>query len=146
MGMGRFPTCQSEFNWLYDWDSARRVINNWSTPLVVSSLGTQFLTGKTLSKNTPKSNPVRRSYEIYLNGENRGNYSWDLIAAYHGVNEINSFFEEVGGYKIFLDEKLGKNYWIEDNSSKKQTFLRLKSSRIQARKEIEKLLTKPPEN
>ena len=145
MGWGVFPSAQAEFNWLFDWEAARRVINNWPTPLVVSTLGSQFLIGKTLSMSTPKSNPVRRCYEIYMKGENRGNYSWDLIAAYHGVREKNSYFEEVNGYQIHLDEELGRSFWTEDKENKrKHSYLRLIGSRVQIKKELEQLLTQPP--
>ena len=68
MGMGSFPEGNAEFNWLLDWNSAQRVINHWPIPLVVSTLGSQFRTGKRLSKTTPITNPVRRCYEIYMNG------------------------------------------------------------------------------
>ena len=147
MGMGSFPSAQAEFNWLYDWDAARRVINNWPTPLVVTTLGSQFLNGKTLSKSTPQSNPVRRCYEIYLDGENRGNYSWDLIAAYYGVKDGNPYFEEVTGYKIHLDQELGNNYWMKDDKeSKMHSYLRLNSPRVKIKKELERLLTHPISN
>ena len=147
MGMGTFPNGNAEFNWLMDWESARRVINHWPTPLVVSTLGSQFRNGKKLSKATPITNPVRRCYEIYMNGQNRGNYSWDLIAAYHGVRESNPYFEEISGFQIQLKEELGKNYWIEDILNKKNhSYLRLISSKVQAKKELEDLLTKLPRN
>jgi hypothetical protein len=145
MGMGVFPSANAEYNWLMDWESARRVINHWPTALVVTTLGSQFRNGRTLSKMTPISNPVRRCYEIYLRGENRGNYSWDLITAYHGVRESNPFFEEVGGFQIHLKEELGKNYWTEDNmNNKKHSYLRLRSSKVEAKRELEGLLTKLP--
>ena len=145
MGIGRFPSANAEFNWLMDWDSARRVINFWPTPIIVNALGSQFLNGKKLSSETPKNNPVRRCYEIYMVGENRGNFNWDLIAAYHGVLEKNPFFEEIGGYSIVLEPELGINHWVDDDTnSKKHTYLKLKSSRVQAKRAIEELLIKPP--
>ncbi|MFX0075098.1 MAG: nucleoside hydrolase [Candidatus Hermodarchaeota archaeon] len=147
MGMGTFPEGNAEFNWLLDWYSAQRVINHWPTPLVVSTLGSQFRNGRTLSKATPITNPVRRCYEIYLKGENRGNYSWDLIAAYHGVREQNPHFEEVRGHYIHLKQYLGKSIWTVDRKNlRKHSYLRLKSSRVAAKKELENLLTKLPKN
>jgi hypothetical protein len=145
MGMGTFPEGNAEFNWLMDWYSAQRVINHWPTPLVVSTLGSQFRNGGTLSKKTPINNPVRRCYEIYMNGENRGNYSWDLIAAYHGVREQNPYFEEVQGHYIHLEQYLGKSNWKVDRKNlKKHSYLRLKSSKVVAKKELEGLLTALP--
>ncbi len=147
MGNGKFPSSMAEFNWLMDWDSARRVINNWPTEIVVQSLGTQFLTGKTLSRKTAKSNPVRKCYEIYTRGENKGNFSWDPIAALYGVRGSEPYFEEVKGYKIVLEQELGKNHWIPDESDKSShSFLKLKSSRMQLRNELENLIVKSPGN
>ncbi len=147
MGMGTFPSGNAEFNWLMDWYSAQRVINHWPTPLVVSTLGSQFQNGRTLSKTTPITNPVRRCYEIYMNGENRGNYSWDLIAAYHGVREQNPYFEEVKGYQIHLKQYIGKSIWTVDRKNlRKHSYLRLISSKVDAKKELERLLTKLPKN
>lgn len=147
MGMGTFPEGKAEFNWLMDWYSAQSVINHWPTPLVVSTLGSQFRNGRTLSKTTPITNPVRRCYEIYMNGENRGNYSWDLIAAYHGVREQNPLFEEVRGHQIHLEQYLGKSIWTVDRKNlRKHSYLRLISSKVATKKELEKLLTALPKN
>jgi inosine-uridine nucleoside N-ribohydrolase len=145
MGMGRFPSCNAEFNWLMDWDAARKVINNWPTELVVSTYGNQFLTGKTLTSKTPETNPVRKCYEIYLQGGNKGNYSWDLIAALYGVRGADPYFEELKGYRIILEEELGKNHWIEDDSRKSaHIYLKLKNPKRLLKKELENLMTKPP--
>jgi inosine-uridine nucleoside N-ribohydrolase len=145
MGMGRFPSCMAEFNWLMDWEAAREVINNWPTELVVSSYGNQFLTGKTLSGKTPKTNPIRKCYEIYLKGANRGNYSWDLIAALYGVRGADPYFEELKGYKIILEKEFGKNHWIEDdNENPPHIYLKLKSPKKLLKKELESLLVHPP--
>ncbi len=147
MGIGKFPSSMAEFNWLMDWDAARRIFNNWPTKIVVQFNGTQFLTGKTLSSKTPETNPVRKCYEIYLRGPKKGNFSWDPIAALYGVRGSDPYFEEVKGYKIVLERVLGKNYWIRDESEKSSySFLRLKSPRKHLRNEIENLMVKPPNN
>lgn len=147
MGMGRFPSCNAEFNWLMDWEAARKVINNWPTELVVSTNGNQFLTGKTLSTKTPEDNPVRKAYEIYLQGPNKGNFSWDLVAALYGVRGADPYFEELGGYRIILEQELGKNHWVEDNSEKPpHIYLKLKNPKRLLKKELETLMVKPPSN
>ncbi len=147
MGMGRFPSCNAEFNWLMDWDAAKKVINNWPTELVVSTYGNQFLTGKLLSSHTPETNPVRKCYEIYLQGPNKGNYSWDLIATLYGVLGVNPFFEEFKGYRIILEQEHGKNHWIENTSGKPpHIYLKLKNPKRLLKKELETLLVKPPAN
>ena len=147
MGMGRFPSCNAEFNWLMDWEAARKVINNWPTELVVSTYGNQFLTGKTLTSKTPETNPVRKAYEIYLQGPNKGNYNWDLVAALYGVRGADPYFEELRGYRIILEQELGKNHWVEDNSGKPpHIYLKLKNPKRLLKKELETLMIKPPVN
>jgi purine nucleosidase len=147
MGMGRFPSCMAEFNWLMDWEAAKKVMNNWPTELVVSTYGNQFLTGKTLSSKTPEKNPVRKCYEIYLQGPNRGNYSWDLIAALYGVRGADPYFEELKGYKIILEEEFGKNHWIEDKNKKPpHIYLKLKNPKKPLKTELENLMVKLPAN
>ena len=82
-----------------------------------------------------------------MNGANRGNYSWDLIAAYHGVREQNPYFEVVKGHQIHLLQHIGKSKWTVDRKNlRKHSYLRLKSSKVQAKKELENLLTKLPGN
>ena len=80
-----------------------------------------------------------------MDGENRGNYSWDLIAAYYGVRKVNPYFEEIKGFQIHLKSELGKSYWTEDRTNhKNHSYLRLVSSKVEAKKELEGLLTKFP--
>lgn len=147
MGMGKFPSCNAQFNWRMDWDAARKVINNWPTELVVSTYGNQFLIGKTLTSKTPKTNPVRKCYEIYMQGPNKGSYCWDLVAALYGVRGAVPYFEELKGYRIILEEELGKNHWVEDNSKKPpHIYLKLKNPKRLLKKELETLLVKPPAN
>ena len=59
MGIGKYPESNAEFNWRMDWESAQLVIQNWPTPLVVQSYGTEFLTGNKLSIKTPESTKYR---------------------------------------------------------------------------------------
>ena len=80
-----------------------------------------------------------------MEGEHRGNYSWDLVAAYHGVRDENPYFEEVDGFKIVLEQGTGNNHWEKDvNAEKAHSFLKMKSSLSQAKKELERLLTTAP--
>ena len=147
MGMGKFPSCIAQFNWRMDWDAARRVINNWTTKLVVQSNGTQILTSKPLSIKTPESNPVRKCYDIYLRGKNRGHYSWDHITALYSVRGCGNYLEEVKGYRIKLEQELGINHWIPDKTNNPpHSFIKLKGPKKLLRDEIDNLMVKPPAN
>ncbi len=147
MAEASYPSAVDIFNWVVDWDSARRVVDEWPTELVVQSLGAQFLTGRTLSKSTPESNPVRRCYEIYLRGPNLGNFCWDLISVLYGVCGCGPYFEEKKGYRIVLEPEPGKNHWIPDESDKpSQMFLKMVCKKTLLKKKIEELTVKPPSN
>ncbi|MHA2283742.1 MAG: nucleoside hydrolase [Promethearchaeota archaeon] len=146
MGIGKYPEAKAEFNWLMDWESARIVIHQWPTPLVVQSNGTEFRTGNTLSSKTPESNPVRNCYETFLGGQRKGGvFSWDLITALYGVRGSEPFFDEKYGYRLILEPELGINHWIPDGKSEyNHSFLQLKSPNISLKRVIEKLLVKHP--
>jgi hypothetical protein len=136
---------KAEFNWLLDWESARRVIHHWPTPLVVQSNGTDFRTGHTLSSKTPESNPVRKCYETFSGGPRKGVFSWDLITALYGVRGTEPFFDEKYGHRLVLEPELGKNHWIpEVRSEYNHSFLQLRGPNISLKRAIEKLLVKHP--
>ena len=148
MGIGRYPEAEEEFNWLMDWESARKVIRHWPTPLVVQSNGTQFLTGSKLSIKTPESNPVRMCYETYLGRPREGNNSWDPIAALYSVRGADPYLDEKKRFHIILEQELGKNHWVSDeNNEHNHSFLQLKIEvpKIKLKKALEDLITKPPQ-
>ena len=145
MGIGTFPSAQAQFNWLMDWESARFVIKHWPTDLVVQSNGTEFLTGNKLSIRTPESNPIRKIYETYLKRPRKGNFSWDLIAAFYGVKGSGPYLEEKKGYQLILEPELGKNHWIPvQNQEINHSYLTLNPPTIKLKKALEDLLTKHP--
>ena len=147
MGIGLYPKSKDIFNWIIDWESAVNVIERWPTRLVIQPLGSQFLTGKTLPLKTPKSNPVRISYELIFDGNKNGNFSWDLITALYAVRGAEPYFEEQMGYKLIMDSELGKNHWEKDKiQNPPHIMLSLKGKRLKVAKELESLLVQPPKN
>lgn len=62
---------------------SKNVVNNWPSTLVFNTGGLchSIVTGETLSRKTPFSNPVRRAYEVFRKGPNRGRPSWDLCSS-----------------------------------------------------------------
>ncbi len=143
MGIGKYPESNAEFNWRMDWESAQLVIQNWPTPLVVQSYGTEFLTGNKLSSKTPESNPVRMCYETYMGKPRKGNASWDPITALYGVRGNDPYLYENHGYRLILDPELWKNRWVPDESNEyNHSFLQLKSRKKKLKKAIEDLIIK----
>jgi len=145
MGIGLFPKSKDIFNWIIDWESAVNVIEKWPTKLVVQPLGSQFLTGKSLSSKTPKDNPVRVSYELLFEGNKMGNFSWDLITVLYAVRGAEPYFQTLNGYKLVMDCEMGMNYWEKDDKrDPPHHMLELKGKRMVVAKLLESLLIQPP--
>ena len=61
-----------EWNVHRDAAASARAINDWPTPIIFSGyeIGVKVNTGRRLAE-TPKTNPVRRAYELYNGLKNR---------------------------------------------------------------------------
>ncbi len=92
MGSGSFPRGRDGFNWWMDKAASGAVLNNWPTSLAVSEWGGAILTGARLCTETPRANPVRRAYEIYLFGEGKSRCSWDQVAVLYAVRGAGDYF------------------------------------------------------
>ena len=71
-------------NFKPDADAAVVVVRDWPTPVVFSGLGGEetLLTGQTLN-TTPRDNPVRKAYELFLGGK-PARQSADLVTVLYG--------------------------------------------------------------
>lgn len=90
---GKFPQGK-EANLVNHAEAAEHAIANWPTPVVFSGyeIGVKILTGGR-TKQLPKSDPVRRAYELY-NG-NRPHKSWDQTAVLYGVRGLDGALADV---------------------------------------------------
>lgn len=98
-------------NWMIDRDSAAEVLHHWPAELVVTPLGRNVWTGKTLSDVYPEDDPVRQAYEIYMCGPNISQQSWDLIAVYYAVRGCEDLFQECRGKHCYLHADNGLYHW-----------------------------------
>ena len=96
----------NDFNWDRDGlGDAERITKEWPTPIVVMPLGSGINTGARLTTETPTSNPVRKSYELFrrsdgISGKSRS--SWDQLAVIYGVRGTSTIFTEKKGKNIDL--------------------------------------------
>jgi len=88
-----------EWNVLMDIPSAQRVFHNWMPPIIFSpwEVGDPIITGRTLMNITSENNPVKKSYELFTNGQ--GRMSWDLITVIYAIR---------GGCKLWELSEKGK--------------------------------------
>lgn len=102
-------------------DQTQYVIENWTTPIIVSQEGEHIKTGAALEE-TPIDNPVREAYYKWFDNSFQDRSSWDQVAVLYGVRGTDEYFEEVGegtgqlkngyiwnmkpGYRMYLTHKL----------------------------------------
>lgn len=98
-------------NWMMDLEAADHVLREWPVKLVVTPLGRNVWTGRTLSDIWPEDDPVRRAYEVYMRGPNIPQQSWDLIAVYYCVRGCEDLFKEKRGEHCYLNPTTGLHQW-----------------------------------
>jgi inosine-uridine nucleoside N-ribohydrolase len=124
---GQYPNSGGggEFNFAGDGAAAANIANNWPTKIVFNGfeIGVSVKTGHTLTGSTTTSNPVRKSYELYV-GANTDRESWDNISAYYAVRPNTGLFTEVGNGSNAVNSSSGANTWVS-SPVKNHVYLKL---------------------
>ncbi|KAF8530063.1 hypothetical protein BU17DRAFT_59841 [Hysterangium stoloniferum] len=136
--------------------TAAKVLEEWPSPVTFlgSNIGRAVITGQVLEK-TPANNPVRVAYEIYHNGTNVENGSWDLLATYFGVLGLKEGSFQYGNanrggrIEVFANATAGWNYNVTVPFQRRQHFLDFKQTNVTIANKVDALLsqfgnTKPP--
>lgn len=139
---GAYPSGR-EWNFLNDVAATKKVVEEWPTRQVYSGfeVGATVFTGARLDQ-TPRDNPVRRGYQIYV-GAGNDRESWDLTAVYYAVRGGDNLFTEStrpGSVKILHD---GSNEWV-DTPVKDQTYLLKTASDETIARTLEDLMLRSP--
>ncbi|MEH1098474.1 nucleoside hydrolase [Micromonospora sp. CPCC 205561] len=142
---GAFPS-GSEFNLNQRPSAAAAALNNWPGRAVFSGyeIGDSIYTGGALTQ-TPATNPIRRSYELYQGaGNNRS--SWDQTSVYYAVRGTAGLFGHAGGTgSISVDAGNGSNYW-NTSVDKDQNYLTMVVPDGTVARAIDALMLQPPRN
>jgi len=106
---GKFPRGK-EWNVFRDAAASKYAIENFPRPIVFSGyeIGSRVKTGAKL-RETPKSSPIRRAYELYNGLNNRE--SWDQTAALYAVRGLD------GGLAEFWDLKTTGHCHVEPDGT-----------------------------
>ena len=104
MGAPNEPNC---FNWGMDAYASERFFALCPTPVYISAEGTKIVTGEHLTTHLSDTHPLRRAYEIWLEKENLGRASWDLIAALYAIDPNHPYLKEsnLGACNYIIDKK-----------------------------------------
>ncbi len=101
----------------------QKVFENWPTPMVVSQLGGDVMTGACL-EDAPDS-PIRTSFYKWFSDSYKNRCSWDEIAVMYAVTGTALFEESYDGYGSLSNGyryKMSKNwrYFIKPKHSSKE--------------------------
>ena len=130
-------------NFKPDPSAAVAVAASWPGTIHFSGMGEKVLTGQGLKK-TPRNNPVRRVYELYLGGK-EARPSWDQVTLLYAVRPQAEFWQvRTDGYNHIFDN--GTNQWREAPDKDHALVSFGKGDRQTVRDTIEELMTAlPPE-
>ncbi len=146
---GQFPrSARPETNIALDAAAAVTVTNSWPTPIVWQGfeIGNRMNNGVSL-QNTPKDNPVRRSYELrpFYDGNSLvlGKCNYDLATVLMAVRGVQPelWKESKPGYCIVSSD--GSTAWHE-RYKRDQTYVSFNMHPLKIEKIIEDLLSAPP--
>jgi inosine-uridine nucleoside N-ribohydrolase len=134
-----------EFNLAMDAAASAAVIPRWPTEIHFSGLelGQKILTGKCLA-TLPKSNPVRRAYELYFQGETSDRPSWDQASVLYAVRGPQEHWSVEQGYHISVNDQ-GECAWTAAPQGSRHYFLREKNDPALAAAEIDELMIRQPD-
>ena len=109
-------------------EASQNVIENWPTPLIISSLGGGVHSGVAL-KDAPEANPVREGFYKYFEDSYKGRSSWDELAVLYGVRGVGTIFEVKNegtgslrngyvwnmkpGYRMYLEQKIPDSSFVK---------------------------------
>lgn len=101
------PDNANDFNWGMDAYAAERFFALCPVPVYISSEGTNIITGEHLTTRLKSDHPLRRAYELWLEKENCGRSSWDLIAALYAIKPDCPYLtqSDLGICRYHADEK-----------------------------------------
>ena len=133
-----------EFNVICDIPAAKKVLDDWPTPITLSGfeIGVKIFTGKNLTENSSIHNsPVKDAYKIALDfdGSKKGRHSWDQTAVWVAVRGVDPWFSF---RKINLTiKKDGKDSVLEGERIR---YLTLKAAPEEMGRIIESLMMHQP--
>lgn len=144
---GQFPNPQhfDEYNFSAGGvgPDTQQVVENWPTPILFDgfSIGQGIVTGKALEA-TPKSNPVRRAYQLYDNALKNGRSSWDPTTVLAAVRDPEKYWTVVADGSCTVNEK-GINSW-SPTPHRGHSYLAPKLDNAEMARTLDELMTRPP--
>ena len=118
---------EMNFNYRMDAQAAQTVFERCPSPITVCPIGTEIITGATLSKRLREGHPVRVAYESFTGGEGRGRSSWDLVTVYRALYPQDGRLMGVSRGTVRCDAKTLQMHWEQDGA-RQDELLELKTT------------------
>ncbi len=128
---------------------AGRVLDTWPTrtTFAAGNVCGDVMTGQTLAKKTPKSNPVRESYRLFFGKSGVGRDSWDPCAVLYAVRGFSgpggTYFAMPNVNKHLTINSSGTTKWVSPGNSRHRRLTR-KMSGSKIAKVVEDLMVAAP--
>ena len=140
MARANVPSGCDEFNWRMDLVSAAKVVSEWPTELIVSSAGTDILTGARFMSATPGNHPVNLAYRTFLRDTTANRPSWDHIAALYATLGVADMFVETRDLGLRLNPETGRHEWYTSDRNALRGYVQLSMAPNDLARRIEDLM------
>lgn len=139
---GAYPSGK-EWNFEMHPAASQAVADHWPTPIIFCGyeVGLNIQTGARLFRDTPADHPVRKAYELYLDGGTTRS-SWDLITVLISVRGVSGLWdlEQNGRVEVMAD---GANEWrINPNYGSDHGFVTMKDNKSEVEALLDELMWK----
>lgn len=142
VSMGDAPKeCGSEMNFNYRMDAqaAEVFFANCPVPVTVCPIGTEIITGSTLSARLEENHPLRVAYESFTGKAHCGRSSWDLVTVYRALYPQDGRFKAQSYGSVRCNASALQTAWVQD-TERTDELLELNTSFEEMAKVLEIML------
>ena len=130
---------EMNFNYRMDAAAAQVFFERCPVPVTVCSIGTEIITGGTLSARLEKGHPLRVAYESFTGKEHCGRSSWDLVTVYRALYPEDRRLTGKSYGAVCCDAQALRAYWVRDEY-RTDELLELNTSFEEMAETLEKML------
>jgi len=130
---------EMNFNYRMDAVAAELFFERCPVPVTVCPVGTEVITGGTLSGRLPAGHPLRVAYESFTGREHCGRSSWDLVTVYRALYPEDARLVGHSLGAVRSDAQSLRTYWVQD-ASRTDEVLTLETSFADMAQVLEKML------
>ena len=97
-----------------DAQAAEVFFANCPVPVTVCPIGTEIITGSTLSARLEENHPLRVAYESFTGKAHRGRSSWDLVTVYRALYPQDGRLKAQSYGSVRCNASALQTAWVQD--------------------------------